>query len=133
MFLLKIFRPKNLLKLAWFAFGAFGLYIVIKQYYPDFPKNLATSSLIKGVQGSLVSSGESPQPLNLNNLKDLTPQEVSQAISQAVKQEITQILETTTTQIRQFPAQQVRKIKIGACENLLEEDICNVAKEIKCQ
>ena len=125
---------KLILKLVWFGFGVFGLYIIVKQYYPNFPQNLGSSGLVKGIQGSLVSSNsESPQPLNLANLKDLSPQQASQAISQALKQEVTQILETTTTQIKEFPAQEARKIKIGACENLLEEDICNVAREAKCQ
>lgn len=138
MFLLKIFRPKNLLKLVWFSFGAFGLYTVVKQAYPNFPGNMNRSALVKGIQGSLLPN-EAPeadftsQPLNLASLKGLDPQAAGQVISQAIKQEIIKIMESTTTEIKQFPAKQVRKIKIGACEELLEEDICNVAKEINCQ
>lgn len=127
---------KLILKLVWFGFGAFGLYIVVKQYYPDFPNNLNRSALVKGIQGSLVSN-QAPEadfkPLNLASLKGLDPQTAGQVMSQLIKQEIVKIMESTTTEIKEFPAKQVRKIKIGACENLLEEDICNVAKEIKCQ
>lgn len=42
------------------------------------------------------------------------------------------ILEETTEEIKEFPAKQIRKIKIGACEELLEEDICSVASELNC-
>ena len=50
-----------------------------------------------------------------------------------VKTEVTKIIESATEEITTFPAKQVKKIKIGACEELLEEDICSVAKEIECQ
>lgn len=132
-------KPKFLLKLAWFGFGLFGLIIIAKQYFPDFLPNLKNSSLIKGVQSGLVqsqdadfSSQSTERPINLKDLTQLDPQQASQAISQVIKEEITKILETTTTEIKQFPAKQVKQIKIGACENLLEEDICSVAKQLKC-
>jgi len=101
--------------------------------------NLKNSSFIKGVQSGLVqnqtadfSSQSTPQPLNLKELTKLDPQQSSQIISQLIKAEITKILESTTTEIKQFPASQVKKIKIGACENLLEEDICSIAKQLQC-
>lgn len=130
---------KLLLKIIWFGFGIFGLIIIAKQYFPDFLPNLKNSSLIKGVQSGLVqsqdadfSSQSTERPINLKDLTQLDPQQASQAISQVIKEEITKILESTTTEIKQFPAKQVKQIKIGACENLLEEDICSVAKQLKC-
>lgn len=130
---------KKIVKILWFGFGLFGLIIIAKQYFPDFLPNLKNSSLIKGVQSGLVqsqdadfSSQSTERPINLKDLTRLDPQQASQAISQVIKEEITKILETTTTEIKQFPAKQVKQIKIGACENLLEEDICSVAKQLKC-
>jgi len=137
--MLTFFKPKFILKLVWFAFGLFGLIIITKQYFPDFLPNLKNSSLIKGVQSGLVqnqtadfSSQSTIQPINLKELTKLDPQQSSQIISQLIKAEITKILESTTTEIKQFPASQVKKIKIGACENLLEEDICSIAKQLQC-
>ena len=136
MFLLNLLRPKNLLKFIWFSFGAFGLFMVGQKYWPK----IKNTDLIKGVQSGLVqsqdadfSSQSTAQPINLKDLTQLDPQQASQAISQVIKEEITKILETTTTEIKQFPASQIKKIKIGACENLLEEDICSIAKELQCQ
>ncbi len=133
-------KPKFIFKLAWFGFGLFGLIIIAKQYFPDFLPNLKNSSLIKGVQSGLVqnqtadfSNQSSGQPINLKELTKMDPQQSSQIISQLIKAEITKILESTTTEIKQFPASQVKKIKIGACENLLEEDICSIAKQLQCQ
>lgn len=132
-------KPKFIFKLLWFGFGIFGLIIIVKQYFPDFLPNLKNSSLIKGVQSGLVqtqdadfSSQSTGQPINLKELTQMDPQQSSQIISQLIKAEITKILESTTTEIKQFPAQQVKKIKIGACENLLEEDICSIAKQLQC-
>lgn len=139
MFLLKIFRPKKLLKLAWFAFGLFGLIIIAKQYFPDLMPNIKNSSLVKGVQSGLVeeqsadfSGPSADQPINLKELSQLDPQQSSQIISQFLKTEIIKIIESTTAEIKQFPAQQVKKIKVGTCENLLEEDICSVAQQLNC-
>lgn len=137
--MLTFLKPKFLLKLVWFAFGLFGLIIIAKQYFPDFLPNLKNSSLVKGIQSGLVqnqtadfSSQSNGQPINLKELTKLDPQQSSQIISQLIKAEITKILEATTTEIKQFPATQVKKIKIGACENLLEEDICSIAKQLQC-
>ncbi|MDP4031115.1 MAG: hypothetical protein Q8P47_02410, partial [Candidatus Beckwithbacteria bacterium] len=66
------------------------------------------------------------------DLKNLDPQQASQVLGQMVKTEVVKILETTGEQVKTFPAKQIKKIKIGACEELLEEDICSVAKEIEC-
>lgn len=133
-------KPKFLLKLVWFGFGLFGLIILAKEYFPDFWPNLKNSSLVKGVQSGLVqsqtadfSSQSKDAPVELKNLIQLDPEKASQIISQVINQEITKILETTTTEIKQFPQKQVQKIKIGVCENLLEEDICSAARELKCQ
>lgn len=138
--MLTFLKPKFLLKLAWFGFGLFGLIIIVKQYFPEFLPNLKNSSLIKGIQSGLVqtqdadfSSQSTSQPINLKELTQMDPQQSGQIISQLIKAEITKILESTTTEIKQFPAQQVKKIKIGACENLLEEDICSIAKQLQCQ
>lgn len=135
MSFLTIFRPKNLLKIIWFGFGIFGLVVVGQKYWPQ----IKNTNLIKGVQSGLVqsqdadfSSQSTERPINLKDLTQLDPQQASQAISQVIKEEITKILESTTTEIKQFPAKQVKQIKIGACENLLEEDICSVAKQLKC-
>ena len=130
---------KKIVKILWFGFGLFGLIIIAKQYFPDFLPNLKNSSLIRGVQSGLVqnqsadfSNQSSDQPINLKELAKMDPQQSGQIISQLIKAEITKILESTTTEIKQFPASQVKKIKIGACENLLEEDICSIAKQLQC-
>lgn len=109
---------KLLLKLIWLGFGVFGLVTVGQKYWPQVKQ----SDLIRGVQDTTV-----------DDIKNLDPQTASQVLGQMVKTEVTKILETTGEQIKTFPAKQVRKIKIGACEELLEEDICAVAKEIECR
>jgi hypothetical protein len=122
---------KLLLKLIWFGFGAFGLVVVTQKYLPAFqPK-----SLVKGAQQILVSSqgGSSEEPLTVQDLKNLDPEATSKVLGQMVKTEVTKILTATSEEVKTFPAKQVKKIKIGACEELLEEDICSVAKEIDCQ
>lgn len=111
---------KLLLKLIWFGFGAAGLFIVTRQYYPNFPKNLTQPGLVKGIQGELVKV-------------ETDPNQAAQIFGKVVSQEITKVLTSASEEVKAFPAKQVRKIKIGACENLLEEDICSVAKEVKCQ
>lgn len=125
---------KVALKLVWFAFGAFGLFTVGQKFWP----HATPANLIKGVQGVLqpdqsAAPDSSPLPFTLTNLKDLDPQQVSQVLGQMVKTEVVKILETASEQITTFPARQVKKIKIGACEDLLEQDICSVAQEINCQ
>ncbi|MDZ7586855.1 MAG: hypothetical protein U0946_03795 [Patescibacteria group bacterium] len=138
--MLTIFKPKFLFKLAWFGLGLFGLAMIVKQYFPDLMPNFRNSHLVKGVQSGMVQNQNADffepstaQPINLKQLTEMNPQQSGQVISQLIKAEITKILESTTTEIKQFPANQVKKIKIGACENLLEEDICSVAKKINCQ
>ncbi|MFH0942878.1 MAG: hypothetical protein V1810_01765 [Candidatus Beckwithbacteria bacterium] len=138
--MLEFIKPKFLLKVVWAGFAAFGVFMLFKQYLPDFLPNLINSSLIKGVQSGLVESqtpdypSTSPdQPLDLKTLTKLDPQQASLVISEVIRTEITKILETTTEEIKSFPAKQVKKIKIGACEDLLEADICSVAKELQCQ
>lgn len=123
----KFFKPKFLIKIIWFGFGLFGLYIVFKQYLPDFWPNLKNSDLVKGVQSELIKT----QSTDFSSISD--PEEAGQAIAKIVSQQITEVIKNTTSQVKEFPQKQVRKIKIGACEELLEEDICSVAKEIKCQ
>lgn len=121
---------KLALKLIWFSFGAFGLFSVGRQYWPQIKE----SPLIQGVQGGLVENGEDQgETVTLKDITNLDPQIASQVLGQMVKTEVVKILETTSEQIKTFPAKQVKKIKIGACEELLEEDICSVAKEIECQ
>lgn len=117
---------KLLLKLAWLGFGVFGLVTVGQKYWPAVKE----SDLIKGVQGSLVENQE--ETVRFEDLKNLDPQQASQVLGQMVKTEVVKILETTGEQVKTFPAKQIKKIKIGACEELLEEDICSVAKEIEC-
>ena len=118
---------KLLLKLIWFGFGVFGLVAVGQKYWPE----VQPADLIKVMQGSLVpdETGE----ITIKDLKSLDPQTASQVLGQAVKTEVTKIWASATEEIKTFPAKQVKKIKIGACEELLEEDICSVAKEIQCQ
>jgi len=132
----KFFKPKFLIKIIWFGFGLFGLYIVFKQHLPDFWPNLINSDLVKGVQSELIktqSADFSSTPASPIDLTNLNPEEAGQAIAKIVSQQITEVIKNTTSQVKEFPQKQVRKIKIGACEELLEEDICSVAKEIKCQ
>jgi len=118
---------KLLLKLIWFGFGTFGLVSLGQKYWPE----ANPVDLIRGVQGSLVpDKGEN---LTVEDIKNLDPQTASQVLGQMVKTEVTKILESASEEIVTFPAKQVRKIKIGACEELLEENICSVAKEIECQ
>ena len=111
------------------------LRFVGQKYWPK----VKGSNFIQGVEGALVSQqtevdpNESPTALTVNDIKNLDPQTASQVLGQMVKTEVVKILETTSEQIKAFPAQQVKKIKIGACEELLEEDICAVAKEIECR
>lgn len=123
----KFFKPKFLIKVIWLGFGLFGLYIVFKQYLPDFWPNLKNSDLVKGVQSELIKTQSADFSLTSN------PEEAGQAIAKIISQQITEVIKNTTSQVKEFPQKQVRKIKIGACEELLEEDICSVAKEIKCQ
>lgn len=122
---------KLILKLIWFGFGVFGLVVVGQKYWSGFKP----SDLVKGVQSTLISSENLPpgQQLTVNNLQNLDPQTAGQVLGQMVKTEVVKILETTSEQVKTFPARQVKKIKIGACEELLEEDICSVAKEAQCQ
>ena len=115
---------KLVLKLIWLGLGLFGVYTLVKPYMTS------RQGLIQGIQSALLVS---PEPLNLTNLKDLDPQQAGQVLGQLVKQEVTKVLESATIEIKQFPAQQVKKIKIGACEELLEEDICSVARQLQCQ
>ena len=130
-----ILKPKKLFKYIWFAFGLTGLAIVAKQYFPNLSDTIKNSSLVKGVQTELDQSTQDADfstSLEEINLKNLDPQTASQVIGKIVKQEITQVLEVVTEEIKEFPARQVKKIKIGACEELLEEDICSVAEQLDC-
>ena len=138
--MLKLLKPKILLKIILFGFAAFGAYMLFNQYFPNFFPNLKDSSLVKGVQSGLVtsqtadySSSETKKTPDLKTLTNLDPAQASQVISEIIRTEITKVLATTTEEIKTFPAKQVKKIKIGACEDLLEEDICSVAKELQCQ
>lgn len=118
---------KLLLKLIWFGFGAFGLVTIGQKYWPE----ANPADLIRGVQGSLVP--DNGEKLTVEDIRNLDPQTASQVLGQTIKTEVTKILESASKEITTFPAKQVRKIKIGACEELLEEDICSVAKEIECR
>lgn len=122
---------KLLLKLIWFGFGTFGLVVIGQKYWPGFK----SSDLVKGVQSMLISGENSKlnNQLTVENLQNLDPQTASQVLGQMVKTEAVKILDATTEQVKTFPAKQVRKIKIGACENLLEEDMCSLVKELNCQ
>lgn len=124
---------KLLAKLVWLGFGLFGVVSVGQKIWPQ----ATPANLIRGVQGVLrqdLSSepGASAAPLSVADITNFDPESASQVLGQMVKTEVVNILETTSEKIKTFPAKQVRKIKIGACEELLEEDICSVAKEIKC-
>jgi len=107
---------KWLLKLAWLGFGLFGVVTVGQKFWPG----LERSELIQGVQGALVDSLE--DGVSVDDLKSLNSDEVSQVLGETIKTQVVKILESTS-----------EEIKIGACEELLEEDICSVAKEIECQ
>lgn len=138
MFLL---RPKIIFKLLWFAFGFFGLYIIFRQYFPDFWPKVTNSEVVKGVQSELVKTISQTQDssvavdgqLDLTDLQQLDPQQASEIITKVLSQKITEIIRETTVEIKEFPAKQVKKIKIGACEELLEEDICSVASQLECK
>jgi len=133
MILMEFLKPKLLLKLAWLGFGLVGLVIVAKQYFPNFPGKLKDSNLVKGVQTELAQqTGDFSDQADQANLQNLDPQTASQVISQVIKRQITQVIQEASTEIKQFPKKTVRKIKIGACEELLEEDICAVAQELDC-
>jgi len=130
-----ILRPKKLLKYAWFGFGLAGAAIIIKQYFPNLPAQLKNSNLVKGVQTELVESTQDAGISSVSeeiNLQNLDPQAASQVIAKVVRQEITKVIQVATEEVKQFPAKQVKKIKIGACEELLEEDICSVADQLDC-
>jgi len=127
----KFLRPKRLFKYLWFGFGLAGLLITVNYYWPNLFPSLKNGNLVKGVQTQL-SEDLSNEPVSVEVLKDLDPQTASQVLGSVVKQEVTKILETTTQEVVNFPQKQVRKIKIGACEELLEEDICAVAQELQC-
>lgn len=124
---------KWLLKFIWLGFGLFGFLSLGQKLWPE----ATPEKLVRGVQGVLrpdeSTVPEVSPPLTLTDLTNLDPQEASRVLGQMVKTEVVKILETTAEQIKTFPAKQVKKIKIGACEELLEEDICSVAKEIECQ
>ncbi len=131
----KFLRPKYLVKYLWFAFGLAGLFIVAKTYFPNLIPQLANSDLVKGVQSELIYtqtgdySSDPSQKLSLSNLE---PEQASQVLGKVIKEQITKVLKETTEEVKEFPKKQVRKIKIGACEELLEEDICSVASELNC-
>jgi hypothetical protein len=128
-------KPKLLLKLAWLGFGLAGLYIVAQKYFPNFPAQLKDSSVVKGVQSELAETTQTSDFSSQSdqiNLQNLDPQTASQVISQVIKRQITQVIQEASTEVKQFPQKTVRKIKIGACEELLEEDICAVAQELDC-
>lgn len=139
---MKLFKPKYLFKLAWFGFGLFGLIVLAKQYFPDLWPRLQNTDLVKGIQGELIST--STKDLNIKgeideetgstqlDLKQLDPQQAGQAVAKVISEKIVELVKETTVEVKHFPAKQIRKIKIGACEELLEEDICSVASELQC-
>ena len=131
------FTPPKLFKYLWFGFGLAGIAVIANQYAPGLLTNLQNSRLVKGVQTELANSitSNSDPSSSTNDQLDLTqlnPQETTTAVTQVITREIKQIIQEQTEVIKEFPAKQVRKIKIGACEELLEEDICAVASEIQC-
>jgi hypothetical protein len=132
---MNLFKPQRLFKFAWIAFGLTGLVIVFNQYFPNLIPSFKNSSLIKGVQTEMAQTSStadsSTQPAEVN-LKNLDPQEAAEVIAKIVSQEVSRVIQQTSTQVKEFPQKQVRKIKIGACEELLEEDICSVARELDC-
>ena len=108
---------KLLLKLIWLGFGVFGLVTVGQKYFPNFNPAVLFQASQK----------------NMTDIAGLDPNTAGEVLGERVKTEVMKILESSAEQIKTFPAKQVKKIKIGACEELLEEDICSVAKEIECQ
>lgn len=132
---MSLFNSQRLFKFGWLAFGLTGLVIVFNQYFPNLIPSLKNSSLVKGVQTEVAQttsttdfSTQSPEV----NLKNLDPQEAAEVIAKIVSQEVNRVIQQTSVQVKEFPQKQVRKIKIGACEELLEEDICAVAQELDC-
>ena len=113
---MNLFSPKFIFKVLWFSFGLAGLVITTKPYLSKLSPQLKNSPLVKGVQEELGG-----QTLGA------TETDVTQAITKIITQEVTKILTEQTEVIKTLPAKQIRKIKIGACEELLEEDICAVA------
>ena len=87
---------KLLFKLIWLGFGTFGLVTVGQKYWPQFKP-------VKQVVSAL------PQ----TNVETLKP---------VLQEQLVKIMGAASEQIKSFPATQVKKIKIGACEELLEED-----------
>jgi len=143
---LNLLKPKYLIKILWFAFGLAGAVIVVKQYFPDLLPKIKNSNLVKGIQTELVQTAvknidnsiddsetqENAQTLGIQDLKNLDPQQAGKVIGKVVSDQITEFIKETKVEIKQYPAKQVKKIKIGACEELLEEDICSIAEEIQC-
>lgn len=131
----RFFQPRYLFKIAWLGFGLFGLTIIAKQYFPNVTTDLKSSKLIKGVQTELAETDQaadfSSQSTELN-LQNLDPQTATEVIARVIREQITQVIQETSTEVKEFPTKTVRKIKIGACEELLEEDICAVAQELQC-
>lgn len=133
--MIKHLRPKYLAKYLWFGFGLAGLVIVAKTYFPNLIPAITDSDLVKGVQSELIytQTGDySSNPSQKLSLTDLEPEQASQVLGKVIKEQITKVLKETTEEVKEFPKKQVRKIKIGACEELLEEDICSVASELNC-
>ncbi len=134
--MIKILSPKYIFKYFWFGFGLAGVVITANQYFPDLKDNIFSSGLIKGIQTEISSNPQvanfSTKPITLQDLKNLNTETAAEVVGNVVKQEVGKILEETTEEIKEFPAKQIRKIKIGACEELLEEDICSVASELNC-
>jgi len=142
----KFLKPKYLIKFIWFAFGLAGTVIIAKQYFPDLLPKIKNSNLVRGVQTELLhtvadnvdSSSDNTedgigQTLGIQDLKNLDPQEAGKVIGKVVSDQITEFIKETKVEIKEYPAKQVKKIKIGACEELLEEDICSIAQELQCQ
>ena len=126
-------KPKFLLKAVWFGFGLAGLVIIIQTYAPNLLNRFSDSSLVKGIETELAQNtgtgGDSDSSVDPTQID---PGATTQAITKVIVQEVTKIIQENTETIKTLPAQQVRKIKIGACEELLEEDICAVASELEC-
>ncbi|MFC1627165.1 hypothetical protein ACFL18_01245 [Patescibacteria group bacterium] len=125
---LPLLNPKKLLKYLWFGFGLAGATITFNNYFPDFIPNLRKSNLVQQTQTEITQSSA----FSIADLKTMDPQAAGQVLGAVVKQEITKIIEVAGQEVKEFPARQVKKIKIGACEELLEEDICSVAQELEC-
>jgi len=126
----KFLKPKYLIKFIWFAFGLAGTVIIAKQYFPDLLPKIKNSNLVRGVQTELLHTVAD----NVDSSSDNTePQEAGKVIGKVVSDQITEFIKETKVEIKEYPAKQVKKIKIGACEELLEEDICSIAQELQCQ